>query len=153
LLAITLAAFVSNGYDFPKGGGTLLASFSGEFSSHEANSRGGEFFKLTANASTFDNNTATAQAGPFEAQPQPFNIGGEETKKGQYDAGPGILSISVDYDAGLGRLVLPHSGIGQAEVPEPSSFALLGTGVLALVYWRRRRQTTVIALVPCPRRQ
>lgn len=127
--------FVINNYNFPAGSGTLSSTVTGIFEKPGfAFSDGGEFFEITATATTFSNNDAVATANLREARLVPVRISNSQTKNGQYGAGPGMLIGNINYDAKSGRFNLPASGLLRAVVPEPSciisilSLSTIGAG-------------------------
>jgi hypothetical protein len=139
--------FISETYTFI-GEGTLRTGFSATLNTLNPflNLAGGENFATAAIADTFTNNpanafwNAAANANTLSTVPV-FPMAGAPVKNGDY-IGQGIGHGYIRYSMGANeQFVLPNSADFELEavvVPEPCTLALLGTGILGVIGFRRR---------------
>lgn len=125
---------VSNAYNIGAwtGNGGELAFANGRY--RGVGLVGGEFLTVTATASTFSNNSA--EATPL-IQPE---FSHSDIHYGVF-SGPGTLTASLSWDAGVGILDLGSTGDFSIAVPEPGIWALLigGFGAAGSLVRRTRR--------------
>lgn len=117
------------------GNGGELAFANGSY--HGPQLGGGEFLTVTATASTFDNNSATAT--PLIQA----NFSHSNVRFGLF-SGQGTLTAGLSWDAGDGVLDLGHTGDFSIGVPEPATWALLllGFGAAGAMLRRDRRRVS-----------
>lgn len=141
-----LAELASNTYPATfKGPGTLSASIVGQLEYPGMPfSSGGEFFTLQSNATTFNNSPADATVSFPKSVLVPSSFSDSETRSGSY-GGAGSLIVNINFFGGSGatgngRFVFPGSGVALAEVPESTTFVLVGIGMLGTAYVARQRR-------------
>lgn len=148
-------AFASNAYNFNGGAGFIFAFFNGNLSLLQGQGRsvGGEFFDLTGSANTFNNNAVVANF-PEAGFPRPLPAGQQmppgwlvldnnDIVNGVFGAGPGALTLSLDFNAGAGQRFRFNSdhGVQAAQtVPEPGTIPLLSLACLAGIATIRHRR-------------